>query len=172
MQTKTNTIVLTLLLWSIVISGCGYYSFSGSTLPPHLRTIAIPIFENRTTEFGIPEDLTDALIDKFTEDNSLKVLDRRAADSMIEGIILSVREQAGAYTVQEQVKEIRIYIRIQAKFEDIKKNAVMWEQEFTQWGTYNPDLPLTQSGSSRQDAIEEALEKISADIFNKTIGGW
>ena len=172
MQTKINTIVLTLLLWSIVISGCGYYSFSGSTLPPHLRTIAIPIFENRTTEFGIPEDLTDALIDKFTEDNSLKVLDRRAADSMIAGTILSVREQAGAYTVQEQVKEIRIYIRIQAKFEDIKKNKVMWEQEFTQWGTYNPDLPLTQSGSNRQDAIEEALEKISADIFNKTIGGW
>lgn len=169
---KKLPITIILLLWSIAYTRCGFYSFSGSTLPPHLGTIAIPIFENRTTEFGIPEDLTDALIAKFTEDNSLKVFDRRTADSVIEGTIVSVREQAGAYNVQEQVKEIRIYIRIQAKFEDIKKNKVMWEEEITQWGTYNPDLPVTQEGSSRQDAIQEAIEKISTDIFNKTIAGW
>ncbi|MCU0644065.1 MAG: LPS assembly lipoprotein LptE [bacterium] len=169
---KIKIPIIILMFLSIANTRCGYYSFSGSTLPSHLGTIAIPIFENRTTEFGVPEDLTEALITKFTEDNSLKVVDRGSADSIIEGSIVNVREQAGAYTSQEQVKEIRIYIRIQAKFEDVKKNKVMWEEEITQWGTYNPDLPLAQEGSSRQDAIREALEKISTDIFNKTIAGW
>ncbi len=155
----------------VVIFHCSYYSFSGSSLPSHLRTIAIPMFENSTTEFGVPEDITDALINEFTQDNTLKVVDRRAADSIIEGTIVNIREQAGAYNQQEQVQEIRIYVRIKAKFEDLKKNNIMWEEEITQWGTYSPDSPSGEN-STRQDAIAEAISKIVTDILNRTISGW
>lgn len=163
------TIVFALSL--VAIFHCSYYSFSGSSLPSHLRTIAIPMFENRTTEFGVPEDITDALINEFTQDNTLKVVDQRAADSIIEGTIVNIREQAGAYNQQEQVQEIRIYIRIKAKFEDLKKNNIMWEEEITQWGTYSPDSPSGEN-STRQDAIAEAISKIVTDILNRTISGW
>lgn len=155
----------------VVISHCGYYSFSGSSLPPNIRTIAIPMFENRTTEFGVREDITDALIYEFTQDNSLKVVDQRSADSIIEGTISTIREQAGAYNQQEQVKEIRIYVTVQAKFEDLKNKKVMWEEQISQWGTYSPDSPSGEN-STRQDAIREAIDKIVTDIFNKTISGW
>ncbi|MDZ7264382.1 MAG: LPS assembly lipoprotein LptE [candidate division KSB1 bacterium] len=150
---------------------CGYYSFSGSSLPPHIRTLAIPVFENKTTEFGVPEDITDALINEFTRDNSLKIVDQRTADSIINGTILSIREQAGAYNVTEQVKEIKVFVSVQAKFEDIKKSKVLWEEQLTQWGTYRPDDP-TAGNTTRQEAIREAITKIVADIFNKTISGW
>jgi len=129
------------------------------------------MFENSTTEFGVPEDITDALINEFTQDNTLKVVDRRAADSIIEGTIVNIREQAGAYNQQEQVQEIRIYVRIKAKFEDLKKNNIMWEEEITQWGTYSPDSPSGEN-STRQDAIAEAISKIVTDILNRTISGW
>lgn len=162
-------LVIGLLL--VALWHCSYYSFSGSSLPSHLRTIAIPMFENRTTEFGVPEDITDALINEFTQDNTLKVVDQRAADSIIEGTIVNIREQAGAYNQQEQVQEIRIYIRIKAKFEDLKKNNIMWEEEITQWGTYSPDSPSGEN-STRQDAIAEAISKIVTDILNRTISGW
>jgi len=155
----------------MVLFHCGYYSFSGSSLPSNIRTIAIPLFENKTTEFGVPEDITDALINEFTQDNTLKVVDRRAADSAIEGTIVNIREQAGAYNQQEQVQEIRIYVRVKAKFEDLKKNNVLWEEEITQWGTYNPDSASGEN-ATRQDAIDEAIEKIVTEIFNKTISGW
>ena len=42
---------------------CGIYSFSGSTLPSHLKTVGVPIFENRTAEFGIDQQITDIIID-------------------------------------------------------------------------------------------------------------
>ena len=155
----------------MVLFRCGYYSFSGSSLPSIIRTIAIPLFENKTTEFGVPEDITDALINEFTQDNTLKVVDRRAADSVIEGTIVNIREQAGAYNQQEQVQEIRIYVRVKAKFEDLKKNNVIWEEEITQWGTYSPDASGGEN-ATRQDAIDEAIEKIVTEIFNKTISGW
>lgn len=163
--------VIVIMLSLLAVLHCGYYTFSGSTLPSHLRTIAIPMFDNKTTEFGVPEDLTDALINEFTKDNTLKVVDRRAADSIIEGTIINIREQAGAYNQQEQVQEIRIYVRVRAKFEDLKKNMVIWEEDISQWGTYSPDSP-TEESSSRQDAVGEAISKIVTDIFNRTISGW
>ena len=165
--------VFTIVFWLslVTIFNCSYYSFSGSSLPSHLRTIAIPIFDNRTTEFGVPEDITDALINEFTQDNTLKVVDRRAADSIIEGTIVNIREQAGAYNQQEQVQEIRIYVRIKAKFEDLRKNNIIWDEEITQWGTYSPDSPSGEN-STRQDAIAEAISKIVTDILNRTISGW
>ncbi|UCE05762.1 MAG: hypothetical protein JSW07_19560, partial [bacterium] len=63
---KGINIFLSLLL--LALFHCGYYSFSGSSLPSHIRTIAVPMFENRTTEFGVREDITDALINEFTQD--------------------------------------------------------------------------------------------------------
>lgn len=166
--------IKTIFLFASVLTislQCGYYSFSGSSLPAHLKTVAIPNIDNKTVEFGVPEDLRDALIAMFTQDNSLKVVDSRSADSIIEGTIVNIRDQAGAYNQQETVKEIRVYVVVQAKFEDLKKNKVMWEEQITQWGTYNPDATGGEA-STRQEAIAEALDKIVDDIFIKTVSGW
>ena len=172
MKAINNTLILLLLLFVISNTQCGYYSFSGSALPSHIQTVAVPMFENKTSEFGVREDMTDALIFKFTQDNTLKVADRRSADSMVLGSIVNIRDQAGAYDAKEQVNEIRIYVSVQVKFEDLKKNKVIWEESITQWGTYNPNLPAGEEGSSRQDGINEAVEKIVDDLFNKTVSGW
>jgi hypothetical protein len=172
MKKKYEIIYLLLFLLFCFTMRCGYYSFSGSTLPAHIRTVAIPMFENKTSEFGVREDMTDALIIKFTQDNTLKVADRRSADSIVLGSIINVREQAGAYTANEEVNEIRVYVSVQAKFEDIQKRKVIWEESITQWGTYNPNAPVGDEGSTRQDGISEAVEKIVDDIFNKTVSGW
>ena len=168
---KTFLFILFLFLITIDFR-CGYYSFSGSSLPPHIRTVAVPMFDNKTSEFGVREDLTDAIIYEFTQDNSLKVTDRRSADSMVSGTIVNIREQAGAYSTDEKVSEIRVYVTVQSKFEDLKKHKVIWEESITQWGTYNPDNPPGDEESTRQDGIAEAIEKIVADIFNKTVSGW
>jgi len=166
-----KTIILGIAFLLLLALSCGYYSFSGSSLPPHIRTVAVPMFANRTTEFGVREDLTDAIINEFTRDNTLKVVDQRVADSIIEGTITSIREQAGVYNKQEQVKEIRIYVQVHARFEDLKKNKVIWEEDLSQWGTYSPDA-ISGENTTRQEAIAEAIGKIVTDIFNKTISGW
>jgi len=171
---KKNKITILVFIFFLIVSGyqCGYYSFSGSSLPSHINTVAVPMFENKTSEFGVREDITDTIINQFTQDNSLKVADRRSADSMVSGTIVNIREQAGAYNTNEEVKEIRVYVSIQAKFEDLKKHKTIWEESITQWGTYNPTLPPGDEGSTRQDGIKEAIEKIADDIFNKTVSGW
>ncbi len=113
--------IVLLLLWN----ACGYYSFSGSTLPAEMKTIALPIFDDRTSEFGIDQLLNDKLIEEFSKDNTLKISDPRSADSILEGVILNVRYQAGAYTAQEQVQDIKVYISVETKFTNLQNREVM-----------------------------------------------
>jgi len=167
LKDKTRYFISYLFQVSLIFIGCGYYSFSGS-LPPHLETIAVPLFNDRTAEFGLKEELTDAVIEEFTKDNSLKIADRRQADAIIDGNILSIRDQAGAYNANEQVQDIKIYLTVKVKCEDLKKRKVMWEETLSHYGIYDP----AEGIESRNEAISEAINKIAGDILNKTVSGW
>jgi hypothetical protein len=147
--------------------GCGPYSFSGSSVT-HLKTIAVPVFEDRTAEFGIKERLTNTIIDEFTRDNTLKIADRRVADSVLLGALLRVEERAGVYSQSESVQEIKVYLTVQLTYEDVKKKKTVWEAQFTQFGTYAPGA----SATNRQSAIDEAIRKIATEVLNKTVSGW
>lgn len=158
--------LISLLMLSTL--GCGVYSFSGSA-NPHLKTVAVPIFDDQTAEFGVKEQLTNAIIASFNRDNTLKIADRRVADVIVAGTILRLNEQAGAYTAQEQVQEIRVYLTAKIKCDDIKKRKVLWEEELTQFGTYSPG---EANSGDRQSAINEAVEKIATEVLNRTVSGW
>jgi hypothetical protein len=151
------------LVLATLALGCGHYSFSGSAAT-HLKTIAVPVFDDRTAEFGIKERLTNTIIDEFTRDNTLKISDRRVADSVLLGSLLRVEERAGVYSQNESVQEIRIYLTVQMKYEDLKKRKTVWEAQITQFGNYTPP--------NRQDAIDEAVRKIANEVLNKTVSGW
>ena len=151
----------------LIFCSCGYYSFSGSNLPAHLKTIAIPTFDDRTSEYGVREALTDALIEKFTDENSLKIENVRNADSILEGTILRINDQAGAYSADEEVKDIKISITVEVKFRDLKKREIIWEETITQMGNYDP-----ADADGREAGIEAAIKILVTDILNKTTAGW
>ena len=59
-------------------NGCCIYSFTGASVPEHLKTIAIPIADDRSggAEPGLREKLTEVLTQKFIDDNTLQVTDK------------------------------------------------------------------------------------------------
>lgn len=163
-----NRLASVLCMVMLATLGCGVYSFSGSA-NPHLKTVAVPIFDDQTAEFGVKEQLTNAIIASFNRDNTLKIADRRVADVIVAGTILRLNEQAGAYTSQEQVQEIRVYLTAKIKCDDVKKRKVLWEEELTQFGAYSPG---GANSDDRQRAITEAVEKIATEVLNRTVSGW
>jgi len=162
--------VLLFIVTSLLFSAfaCGHYSFSGS-MASHIKSIAIPLFEDRTAEFGIKEELSDALIAEFTRDNTLKIADRRNADSILEGVIRQIRDQAGAYDSEETVQELKVYLTVDVRYFDATKKKVVWEDRLTQWGAFDPNLSGTDA---REAAITEAIEKLTTEILNRTVSGW
>ena len=151
----------------VFIGGCGFYSFSGS-LAPHLNTVAVPLFENRTPEFGITEEITDTIVDEFTRDNTLKIADRTNADVLLEGSIVRINDRAGGFNAQERVSDYKVYVTVSIKCTDQQKQQLLWEERITQWGSYDP----AAGSDSRAAGISEAIDKISQETLNKTVSGW
>lgn len=157
-------LILTLML--ALLSGCGVYSFSGSTLPSHIKTVAVPLFVDQTAEFGIDQKITDGIITAITQDNSLKIAGQRQADALIKGSILRITDSADAYDKNETASDFRLTIEIKVAFEDVKKRKTLWEETWSQWGRYD------QSATTRDDAIAEAVDKLAAEIINRSVSGW
>lgn len=150
-----------------VLSGCGMYTFTGA-VPTHLESIAVPPFQNNTAEFGLSEDLSNALIDEFIDDNSFKVLDLRQADSVIYGTITRVQDVPNTYTADETVEEYKVTITVRVRYEDLVKGKVVWEETLSAFGIY----PFGGGLAEREQGVEEATRKLTEDILNKTVSGW
>ncbi|HNW58446.1 MAG TPA: LptE family protein [bacterium] len=148
-------------------AGCGIYSVKGS-MAPHLKTVAIPLFDNRTAEFRVAEDLTDAIIGAFTSDNSLKIAERNAADVLIEGSIIQIDDRAGAFDSGENVQDMKLYLSVQIKCTDQVKREVLWQERLTHFGSYDP----SGGPEARTEALTEAMQKVSEEVLNKTVANW
>ena len=61
----------------VLLSGCGYYSFSGASIPAHLTTIAIPLAEDRSSSpiAILDETLTELLVDRFVRQTRLSLVE-------------------------------------------------------------------------------------------------
>jgi hypothetical protein len=168
---KQETFLFPLLIvycsWSIV--GCTY-SFKGGSVPPHLKTIAIPVVEDQSA-YGDPtmrDAFTKKLIDQFTNDNTLQLTDRNTADSMLEGVITDVKDAPSVLQGGEQVAQRRITVTVRMTFQDLKLRKKIWEKTFSSWGDYPSGSGLTQ----RNEGTTEAIRKLTEDILNETVAGW
>jgi hypothetical protein len=151
------------------LAGCTY-SFKGGSVPPHLKTIAIPVIEDQSA-YGDPalrDALTRKLVDQFTNDNTLQLTDRNTADSMLEGVVTDVRDAPLVLQGGEQVAQRRITVTVRMTFQDLKLRKKIWEKNFSNWGDYPSGGGLTQ----RNEGATEAIRKLTEDILNETVAGW
>ena len=151
----------------ILLSGCAY-SFSGSSVPKHLKTVAIPLFEDQSGfgEPGLKENFTTSLINLFINDNSLEVADRNIADSILEGSIVTVLDAPSIIAPGEQVSKRRVTVTVHVSYQDLKLRKKVWEKDFSNWGEYSP------GPETRTVALTQAVTKVTEDVLIETVSGW
>lgn len=155
-----------------LLSGCAGcpYSFTGASVPPHLKSIAIPIVEDQSG-YGDPtlrDQFSRELLQRFINDNTLQPAERSSADSFLEGVITSVKDAPVVVEGGDRVAKRRITVTVHMTFQDVKLHKKVWEKDFTQWGDYPSGGGLTQ----RNAGIGEAVRKLTEDILNETVAGW
>jgi hypothetical protein len=69
---KFRLAVIAIIIFLFLLSGCLKYSFKGA-LPSYLKTIAIPLFEDRSRWLGLQEELTLGVVDAFVQDNTYSI---------------------------------------------------------------------------------------------------
>jgi len=145
---------------------CGVYTFSPSALGG-IKTMAIPQFDNKTSESGLSQSLTDKLSRAFVDDNTLRVVPESRADAVLRGAIVTYKREAYTYSESEVVAEYIVRIGADVSFYDKKSSKAIWEETgMSNWGTYNSVTETEDNGKDR------ALNKLVEDILNKTVKGW
>ncbi len=158
--------VLLFILIPFYFEGCGFYSFSGSALKG-VKSIAIPLFDNETTQYGIREELTEALRNAIITDNTLKIVGKKQADSALKGKVTEYKKECYTYDGSGNCSEYVARIFVDVSFEDLRKKEVIWEEKKIEgYGVYSALDESEDIGKKR------AIEKLSQDIVDKIIRGW
>jgi hypothetical protein len=169
MRKTSGTLFALFALVTLLLQGC--YSFSGASLPPHLHTVAVPLFDD-TTQAGIAEfreTTTRNLVSKIESQSTLSVeADPARADALLKGAIVSYSDepsQLGSST--ERAVTNRITIVLQADFDDKVKNTKLFSQTFVGFADY-----AAGSYPAQQTAIQNAINMAVDDLFNRMISNW
>jgi len=157
-------------LIAINFTACCAYSFTGASVPEHLKSIAIPIADDRSGsgEPGLRESLTQKLIQKFIDDNTLQVGERTSANALLECSIVSLSDAPAIVSAGESITSRRITIGVKVVYRDLVKRTTVFDKTFTNYSDYPANDPV----NGRKTAIESAIDLISEDILLDTVSGW
>lgn len=173
LRLRFRTAVLLIAAMTIsggTLSGCGYYSFSGATIPEHLGTISIPIAEDNTisTLTGLDDRMTELLVDRFVRQTRLSLeSDVEQADALLEVTLAQYRNVPTSVSGDEQATRNRITISARALYTDRTSGETLLDRTFSSFEEYDPFEPAEE-----ESAAFAALEKIADDIFTAATSNW
>ena len=170
---KTIKIFRTALLavLAMVISGCGIYSFTGTSIQPDVKTITINYFEYKALKVNptLSNTITEALKDKFTKMTQLEQVDLDG-DLEIIGEVTGYDVKATAITANEQASQNRLTVNVKITFIDRKYPENSFENK--SFSAYADFDAMQQLDAVESSLCEEIVEKLCEDMFNATVANW
>lgn len=165
--------ILLFLICSQLIQ-CGYHlRGTGSSLPPHIKVLSIPMFSNRTTRFELDLKLTQGVIDEMVARGKVEITDDAgSADAVLIGEIL--RFQANPIGFGEDATADRYNISIVAKVvlrDVVQKKVIYSNPSFHYQGEY--EVPQgTDFESVETEAVDEIVVKFARSLVVAILEGF
>ncbi len=167
-------------LLTVVVAGCGVYSFTGANISPEIKTISIQTFydEVGTGPPNLSQLFTENIKDYYQQNTSLTLTDSEG-DLQLEGSITGYRltpmaprasgsqnfEDADIAALQRLTITIKVtYVNIQDDSYDFESQAFSFYQD------YDPEKE--DFNSIEATLVEEIYEAIILDIFNASVANW
>jgi outer membrane lipopolysaccharide assembly protein LptE/RlpB len=156
------------LLFFILFCGCGY-QLAGKEAhrPPGVNSIAIPTLTNQTLEPGIEIPFTQAFLREFIQDKRVKVVDRREADSVLEGIIKSFTIFSVSYDKSGYALEYQTIAVLDITLKK-KSGEILWKEKDLlerAWYRTNPNVIATED--NKVNAIQQIASSLAERIRSR-----
>lgn len=168
-----NLIIALFLIVSVsLLQGCGVYSFTGADIDySSTKTFQVSYFQNNAPirEPGIDRTFTQDLQDLLLNQTSLDLVNNNG-DLVYEGEIVDYYVAPITATSQNSAAQNRLTIGVNVRFFNTKDEKKDFEQRFTFYYDYPGGSQLT--GSTLDDALAVIFERITQDIFNKSLANW
>ncbi len=154
----------------LFVAGCGYHlAGTGSSLPKHIRTMAIPIFENSSDEPEIHRELTSNVREAFIRDGRLKIVEEKRADLLMKGKLTYYNLRAVSFTTQDVVSEYWVELKVNIDVKDrVKKKTFMKQSLYTKWD-FKTSAGVADSETARLAALEDAYRELGNRLVSLVI---
>ena len=170
-----------MLAVTALLSGCGYTT--KSLLPENLRSVNVAPVKNSidlsgevsdTTPFrvyrpGLEVEITNAVINRFIFDGTLKVAPAEKADAVLEASLVDYRRDVLRYSGGEDVQEYRLSVVLDAKLTQKSDGKTLWSNRVV------GDTTFFLSGSraiTEDEATSRAVEDLARRVVETTIEYW
>jgi outer membrane lipopolysaccharide assembly protein LptE/RlpB len=150
------------------LGGCGY-TLRG-TLPPHIKTIFVPIFRNRTQEPGIESVVTRAVVEGFSTNGRLRVVSREQADAILDGEVIGYTIASVAFDRDANVRLYRLIVTVNLRLRDVRENTIIFQQDgVREQADFRVQDVVSQTISREETAVRVAATEIGRAIVSLTI---
>jgi len=172
-----------LLIAPLVMGGCGYHWSDNAGPGPapdpdyawkglyrqDVKTVAVPIFINRTYHRGVEFNLTKAVINQLESRTPYKVVPKEQADTILEGQIIDVEVHTQSRSQTAGIPQEQLYIVIvNFTWKDLRTGQILvTRHSFGQTAPYYPTLGEEQFAGS-----QENLERLGLAIVEELQADW
>lgn len=149
----------------LLLSGCGVYTMNprGSA---EYKSIAIEPFENRTTEFGFTDRLTEFVIEAFIKDGSMRVVSSASAEAILVAVLNRYERVPYKFNEQDQVLEYKVLMDFSVALRSPQDQSEFFTEQMHVEGIYDAVL------ETEEDGQREAGGQLVQAVLNKTTKSW
>ncbi|HON18546.1 MAG TPA: LptE family protein [Salinivirgaceae bacterium] len=164
--------IFTFIIASVFTACSVKYSFTGASIPLQAKTFSIADFENMapTVNPTLSSLLTNKLYEKIQSSTSLVNTsfggDMDFSGTIINYTITPVALQGGEITL---AAKNRLTISVQVVFTNVYQPENSYKQTINHYEDFDSALDFM---SIEQSLVEEIVDKIVTDIFNKAFVNW
>ena len=117
-----------------LFSSCGFYSFTGSSISPEVKTVSVDYFQNKASIVQpiLSQLFTEKLKDYFVLQTNLELEDSNG-DLSFSGVITHYQIKPIAIQVNETARQNRLTIKIKVVFKNIYDTKLDFSTTFSRY---------------------------------------
>ncbi len=168
-----NCVVKTalLLLAVVVTGGCTGYRL-GSMLPPQYTSVHIPTFENETDEPFLESETTNATIQQFQLDGSLRIASAQEASALLLVTLKDLSLSPLQYSDERSAMGLEYRMTVTASIaliDRITEEVITENPRVTGYADFLVEGDMT---TSRQTAIPQMSSDLARRIVQQIVEVW
>jgi hypothetical protein len=153
-----------------ILTGCGFYSHTGASVPPNAKTFSVDYLNNVASIVmpSLSQVLTEKLKLRFINETTLK-LTQQDGDIRFSGKILNYVTSPVAVQGNQQNAVNRLTVTIEITYQNTKDDTKNFTQQFSNF----VDYPASENFSAVEiDLVNKVTDILVQDVFNKAFINW
>ena len=166
MYFKRNNIwiVFALLMFS---SACGYRFAGSGSFPAGIKSVRISILENRTSETGMENIITNDLIYEVTRDKKVALTSMDKADALLSGVIKSMSIETISRRGTHSSLERRVTVTVDLKLTGPDGRVIWSARGVSANEAYDVMSDKLATEQNRRDAISVLSKRLAEKVYNR-----